>query len=378
MIKKDIVNLINLNKIVLENKKYEDIVLPNYKELSIEFEILAKEIEAGKKLLQEVRTMINGYDNCNHSVRLEYSCFCRSDSECVLCGKQFLGDCHVNSGTIYNDTNRNRYVAMFRGNFFDDDEIYCDDGYDKIDVYDILLKVLEEKDDLDEIDFVQEIKKLNIDKCKIDERRKEKIYYILIIGGSNKHNLANNQYVTSTRIPISTELAYLLSGMPGVRVEVFDNEETFNSKYFNDTFDTSKSHNTRFCHYESISDLIDKITSEKDVPFDIIIDASSLYEYSFDNNMITSKKIDIDFKDIFPNSYVIKIDNYGDKTLKELLSIFKEKLFSYNEVYKYIERKKNCFGRIDDDDFYTLNNDSIVTADTQDVYKNIRKVLIRR
>ena len=44
MIKKDIVNLITLNKIVLENKKYEDIVLPDYKELNSEFEILKNHV----------------------------------------------------------------------------------------------------------------------------------------------------------------------------------------------------------------------------------------------------------------------------------------------------------------------------------------------
>lgn len=181
MIKKDIVNLITLNKIVLENKKYEDIVLPDYKELNSEFEILKKEIDTGKNTLQEANKMIKSYNCCNHLVRLEYSCFLRNDSECVLCGKSFLGDCHVNGGTIYDDTNRNRYVVMFKGIFFDDDEIYCCDGYDKNDVYDILLKVLEEKNDDDEIDFVQEIKKLNINKCRIDERRKERIYYILIV-----------------------------------------------------------------------------------------------------------------------------------------------------------------------------------------------------
>ena len=377
MIKKDIVNLITLNKIVLENKKYEDILLPDHKELNSEFEILKKEIDTGKNTLQEANKMIKSYNCCNHLVRLEYSCFLRSDSECVLCGKPFLGDCHVNGGTIYDDTNRNRYVVMFRGNFFDDDEIYCFDGYDKNDVYDILLKVLEEKNDDDEIDFVQEIKKLNISKCRIDERRKERIYYILIVGGSNKQNISNHHYITSDKITISSDFACFLSCIPGVRLEMFDNDETYKTKKFTDCIDTSKSRNTRFVSYTTVSDLMKEINSERNVPFDIIIDMSSLYEYCIGIDGITSKKIDINFKEIFPNSYVIKFDNYGNRSQKELLEILKKKLIMYNESY-VLRVNKNIFGNTNNDDFYLINGDSLETADVQEIYKNIKRVLSKR
>ena len=59
-----------------------------------------------------------------------------------------------------------------------------------------------------------------------------------------------------------------------------------------------------------------ELDNEKDVPFDIIIDMSSLYDYKIDNGKIISEKVDINFKEIFPDSYVIKIDDFFTKLIE--------------------------------------------------------------
>ncbi len=374
MKKREIINLIDLNKKVLENEKYQNIVLPEFDEIEDELDILKVEIEEGIAISKEALVEIKKC-NCNHSVRLNYpGClgYSGGSSECVFCGKSIDGDCYVYGNTIYEDVNRNRYCVNFMGNYFYDDEMYVNDAYDKSDVYEILLKILECKNDDDEIDFVQEIKKLNIEKCQVDERRKEKIHYILIVGGSNKYSISEGHYITCDRIPISTNLTQILREIPGVRLEVFENEDTIKD------IEILKSRNTRFVSYKTIQELMNEINKEKNVPFDVIIDISSLYEYSVIDGTIISKKNDINLKEIFPNSYVIKIDDFGNKSKKELLEILREKLLIYNETYSYIRRNGPQFGNMNDDDFYVLKDDKIAMADINDAYKNIRKVLLKR
>ena len=160
---------------------------------------------------------------------------------------------------------------------------------------------------------------------------------------------------------------------------MFDIEDTFKSKQFTDKLDINKVRNIRCVSYETVEELRREIDNEKNVPFDIIIDMSSLYNYKIDNCKIIPEKIDINFKEMFPNSYVIKIDDYGSKKKIEILEILKEQLLKYNEAYGYINPAKHYFGVIDDeDDFYKVNGDSVGTTDVNDIYKTVRRVLVRK
>ena len=106
---------------------------------------------------------------------------------------------------------------------------------------------------------------------------------------------------------------------------------------------------------------------------------SSLYDYKISDGKIFSEKVDINFNEIFPDSYIIKIDDFGVKKQKEILAILKDKLLSYNEAYGYIKPKKNySMYRKEEDDFYKVNGDSLGTSEVNDIYKNVRKVLSKR
>jgi len=386
MKKREIIKLINLNQTI---RKYDNKLnsistfyininelKEEFKELVEDFNVLQREIDTSRNIIEESKRAISLY-RCDHQVRLEYSgCFI-NHSKCVLCGKEINGDNHY-SDTIYNDVNRNRYTAMFSANFYDENAEYdVTGGYDIDDVYGIVLDILKDKNDEEDVDLVQEIKKLNLEKCEIDERKKEKQYYILIVSGSNKQMISNRGYITCDKIPISTKFAYCLTGIPRVNVEVFDNEDTFLSTEFKEKFEKNRSDNTRFVDYNTLEELKKKLDREENVPFDIIIDISSLYEYSIDNGQITSKKIDIDFKELFPDSYVIKIEDYGKISDKELLEILKEKFVTYNKSYGYIRKNKNAlYARRED--FYTVEDDAISTLDVNDACKNIRRVLVKK
>jgi len=383
--KREIIELINLNQTIKKYDKSRDTSMlfininelkEIFGELQEEFNVLQREIDTARKIVEDSKRAIS-LCKCDHQVRLQYSgCFI-NHSKCVLCNKEINGDNHYSS-TIYNDVNRNRYTVMFKANFYDENA-ECDltDGYYKDDVYKIILDILEHRDDEEEIDLVQEIKKLNLDKCKVDERKKDKQYYILIVSGSNKQMISDRGYITSDKIPISTEFSYCLTGIPRVNVEVFDNKDAFISTEFKEKFGKNRSDNTRFVEYNTIEEFKREIDREKEVPFDIIIDMSSLYEYRIDNGEIISKKIDIDFKEIFPDSYVIKIDDYGKKNNIELLKLLNDKLLTYSEAYGYIRKNRNSF-YASEEDFYMARDDNIRTADIDDVCKNIRRVLVKR
>lgn len=380
MKKREIVNLIELNKKILDGNRYKKIIIPELDELNEELNILKKEIEEEIKVSDEAKDKIKECD-CDHSVRFHYpgGWGYMRDDKCVFCEKGFEADNIVHGNTIYEDVNRNRYCVRFTTNYFYDEDFYCNNAYSELEVYELLLKIIENIDDENEIDFVLLLKNLNIKDCKIDERRKEKTHYILIISGSNKYSISEIGYITCDRIPLITNFASLFASIPGVRIELLDNEDTFKEKNFTDRFDINKMRNIRCVHYETIEELKEEIHKEKDVPFDIIIDMSSLYDYKIDNGKIISEKVDINFKEIFPNNYVIKIDDFGSRDQVEILEILKEKLLSYNEAYSYIKpNKKHSMYREDKGDFYKVNGDSLGTSEVNDIYKNVRKVLSKR
>lgn len=380
MKKKEIVNLIELNKKVLDGIRYKKIIIPKFDELNDELDILKSEVKEGIKDAEDAKKKIKEY-NCDHSVRFSYPGgwgYLRDD-ECIFCGKGFAADNVHRGDTIYEDVNRNRYRVSFTTNYFHDEDFYCDNADMESEVYDLLLKIIEGIDDDDEIDFVQLLKNLNIKDCEVDERRKEKTQYILIISGSNKYSFGERGYITCDRIPLLPDFVSLFTSIPNVRVELLDNEESFKDKKFTDKIDVYKIRNIRCAHYETIEELKKELDNEKDVPFDIIIDMSSLYDYKIDNGKIISEKVDINFKEIFPDSYVIKIGDFGSRDQVEILKIIKAKLIDYNEAYGYIKSKKNySMYRKKEEDFYKISGDSLGTSDVNEIYKNIRKVLVSK
>ena len=380
MKKREIFNLIELNKKILDGARYKKIIIPKFDELKVELDILKREVEEGIKILEEAQEK-RKQCNCDHSVRFHYpggwGYMC--DDKCVFCGKGFAADNVHRGDTIYEDVNRNRYCVRFTTNYFYDDDFYCDDAYTEREVYDLLLKIIENIDDDEEIDFVQLLKNLNIKNCEVDQRRKEKTHYILIISGSNKYSISDRGYIRCDRIPLLSDFASLFTSIPNIRIELLDNEESFKDKKFTDKIDINKVRNIRCAHYETIEELKKELDNEKDVPFDIIIDMSSLYDYKIDNEKIISEKVDINFKEIFPNSYVIKIDDFDSREQAEILEILKEQLLKYDEAYGYIKPKKNySMHRREEDDFYKVDGDSLGTTDVNDVYKNVRRVLVKK
>ena len=344
MKKKDILRIIELNKTISKNQKLisitkherfpsikidEEYWFPDIPDLKEEFDILKQEIKdaiiENKAAFEELKSLTQ---NCNHEVRLQANSFMISSSTCVFCQKSIYGDNTSNANTIYNDINSNRGCVMFTEERYDENYEDYSEGYTFQEVYDIILKLLENKSMNDEIDLKEELKKLNLDKCHIDERPLEKEYYVLIIGGSNTIKINDTSYITSTKTITGTKLAKLLGGIPKVKVELLENPDTYSKEEFKKIFPYTNIVGYRFFNYTTIEELEKQLEKEKHVPFTLIIDTSNLQEFIVSNNQITATNHDLKLHSLFPNSHIINLNDYQEKDEKNLLNTLKDKLFS--------------------------------------------------
>ena len=344
MKKKDILRIIELNKTISKNQKLisitrherfpsikidEEYWFPDITDLKEEFDILKQEIkdaiEENKTAFDELKELTK---NCNHDVRLQANSFMVSSSTCVFCQKSIYGDNTSNANTIYNDINRNRGCVMFTEDRYDENYEDYIEGYTFQEVYNIILKLLENKNMDEEIDLKEELKKLNLDKCHIDERPFEKEYYVLIIGGSNTIQINDTSYITSTKTITGAKLAKLLGGIPKVKIELLENPDTYSKEEFKKIFPYTNIAGYRFFNYSTIEELEKQLEKEKHVPFTLIIDASNLQDFTISNNQITPTNYDLNLHNLFPNSHIINLCNYQEKDEKDILTTLKNKLFS--------------------------------------------------
>lgn len=343
MKKKDILRIIELNKKITANKNLisltrhkqfpiiefeEEYWFPDIPDLKSEFETLKQEIKEAiseNEISNEELKQLT--ESCTHDIRLQANSFMISTSTCVFCKKTIYGDNTSNGNTIYNDINRNRNCVMFTEDRYDENYEDYIEGYSFNDVYSILLKILENKNDDEDIDLISELKQLKLDKCFIDERPFEKEYYILIIGGSNTQKINDNSYMTSIKTLTATKLAKLLGGIPKVKVELLENPDTYKSSEFQKIFPYTNIVGYRFSNYTTIEELENELKKESHVPFDIIINASNQQDFIISNNKISTKDFDLSLNLLFPNSHIINIPINQSIDEKEMLIELKEQLF---------------------------------------------------
>ncbi len=360
MKKKEILKLLNLRKEYNKTEvlsKFSKHFFPNNVELKEEFEVLKKEQQAALELHENSRNEIEKLE-CNHEVRITYNNIFTSNSRCTLCGKSINGDNCLN-GTIYNDVNRNRYYASFPGSYDDEDYGFVQ-GVEEETTHNYMLSILEKYNDDEEVDLVSELKKLNLNDCTIYEKPFKREYYVLIIGGSNKQYISPDSYITSKSNSISMELAHYFTGLAKVNVEVIDSTETLSSKNFQDYFPHQYS-GLKFVPYNTYEELVKEVNSLVNFcPFDLIIDLSNLNKYDVNDNKISESKKDLNFKNLFPFSFVINMKESKNLSSKEMLQILKEKILEFDMVAGYSmdnRDKPKIYSLVKEDDILNENND---------------------
>lgn len=365
MKKIEILKLIEANEIIKKNsallsitrdKRFENISInkehwfPNIEELKDEFNILEEEIQNALNETNKSRKIIHD-SICNHEIRLNYFCAFGNYNTCVLCNKSMASDNLVNWEY---SINRNKYCVNLISKHQEDDDGPYDikNGYTIEQIHEIILKILIDKDENEEIDLVQEFKKLNLQNCTINEEKKVTENYILIIEGTNKQYIDNDSYITKKSLNIGIEFVKYFSALINNKVELMNNNETQENDELKKLF-INNNHNLKFVSYNTTEELIKKLHEEIAIPFKIIIDLSELYEYKLDNNSISKEEFNINLNKIFPNSYIIRIKEYTKKSLEEL-SQFLKNYQKINNVYAY---KNNNYYYFDENEIKSKNLD---------------------
>ncbi len=313
MKKREIIELINANITIdnndpvianIEDRSYyrpfrrtEDEWFPNIPDLNQYFDILKTEIKESLEESDKAKEVIKSIQ-CDHQVRLEHYGFITSDYECVLCGHHVSSD---NSISFKDSNNRNKHTVTFISKYQtdgDDDDYEVDNGYTKEEIYNYIIKILENFNDEDEVDLVEEFSKLKIDNMTINKEKRKKEKYILIIAGTNKEYLNDSTYISNNYDLKVEEYYNKFISMLNTKVAIIDNSfkyDRFSGMVDAKNYDTLESLNTSLEYY-------------KDINFDIVIDLSKLYQFEIINNQFQAKEYKLPLNELFPNSNIFSIN----------------------------------------------------------------------
>lgn len=247
----------NLNSNELQRK-----IAILHKSIKKEFDNLAKDIKTLKKDINP--------DNCHHLLRYKenVSTVLGYDIKhyCLYCDKEL------------SKSDNSEYI-LFEN---------CSKK-----TLDILKQIIKNKDDMDEINIIHELKMLNLDHHTIKEKN-DINYNLLIIGGTN--NIIVNDTVISgkTNYDILQIINYFV-GLLKTKITIIDNQNIYNTKTFNDILNSNnfstKNKNIIYFNYNTVGEL-NSILEKLEDQFNVIIDMTNLITYS--NNSIN--KININLK----------------------------------------------------------------------------------
>lgn len=367
MKKREILDLIKSNRIIKKNelllsltrnKNFQNIKLdeelwfPLIPELKEEFNILRKEVVETEKESNECQKII-AKSKCNHEVRLKHFGIFGSHSNCIFCNKTIMSDNCVNWEY---SINRNRYCIDFIAKYQDEEDYeYVEEGYTKEQIYLLIEEILKTKNDYEEIDLVQELKKLNLNNSEVKEKPYQKENYILIISGTNKYYVNNDTYLyKKKKSNIAIELLKYFSKLLNTKIELIDSDK------HNIDYQNSK---IKIEQYDTIEDINKLLNQQQEIPFKIIIDISELYEYSIQNNSVEKKEVELNLEEMFPNSKVIKIKIFSNKKEEEIINYIKKQ-----QLTTYIYQNKN---------YYYSEETNIRKQNQEDMFSIIKRQLAK-
>ena len=378
MKKKDLLKLIEAKYKIINNEKLveftersagnfnwyqkkEDDWFPKVNDLENEFNILKKEVKLALKETKEAKDIIDNFE-CNHDVRLNYYELFSNTSKCIFCDEYIHGD---NVCNWEYSKNRNKYCVILDDKIqfdSDGDDYIIDNGYTINQVLEIILDIIKDKNDEDDIDLIQEFKKLNLINCKINYQKKSKENFILIISGSNKRFIDDESYIQKKGLDFGLEIVDYFYGLLNTKIKLIDNTELLENKKLQQKI-SSYNDNVKFTNYDTIEELERILNYQKEVPFKLIIDLSELYNYKIENNSITKESYNIKLNEAFPNSHIIKINNLSKKSLEEL-SNFLKTYKDINNLYAYQNKK-----------YYYIENNEIKSQDLENTCDKVKRLL---
>ena len=375
MKKKDIINLINAKRIIEKNYHLlksiktidgylpEEEWFPHNEKYQEQFNILKKEILEAIDETPKAKNITSSI-NCNHEVRLTHWHFLGSEYECVICGKTVSSDNLVNwFQSIY----RNKHTVSFYDKNQKDEYGYkytVESGKTKEEVINMILNILAKYNDDDEIDLVDEFSKLNIFGMEINKEPRKEENYILIIGGTNSLYLDPNKEIYARKDYKSITIDFLnyFSQLLNTKIAIIENKDTLKRNKFKEHKENY--YYLNFYNYNTINELNNHISNLKSISFKVIIDLTDLYEYQINDNIISSKPYNLNLKEIFPHSQIIKVQKLSSKSLEKL-----KELLQTQKIKTYVNI---------DRDYYYLNENEVTKIDLEETCQNIKTLLRKK
>ena len=340
MKKIDYINYINALKELNEynNKNIDIIIKEKYNDLD-----LKNKIEQIKLRINENTQIIKKFKcNCNHDIRLEERSFLGAIYTCVFCKEKIYSDncCNFN----LSDNRNKQFVCL------------SDDFYNEQKILEIVINILNDKEDEEEINFLEEFKKLKLKYCTIYNERKVDEKYILIIGGSNTIFINNNYYLKNNFNILSERFAKYFLALLNTKVELIDNKKEIKIEE-----DLKNIYNYKYLSYRTIGELEGLLESQADIPFKLIIDLSQLSKYKIEDNKIVMEEYKLDLESLFPDSIIVTI-----KTLLEKKEEINNFLIKNNNLIVYNGNK-----------YYSYEDKSLIGMNQKETCKKIKKMLKR-
>ena len=375
MKKKDIINLINAKRIIEKNYHLlksiktidgylpEEEWFPHNEKYQEQFNILKKEILEAIVETPKAKRIASSI-KCNHEVRLTHWHILGSEYECVICGKTVSSDNLVNwFQSIY----RNKHTVSFYDKNQKDEYGYkytVESGKTKEEVINMILNILAKYNDDDEIDLVDEFSKLNILGMEINKEPRKEENYILIIGGTNSLYLDPNKEIYARKDYKSITIDFLnyFSQLLNTKIAIIENKDTLKRNKFKEHKENY--YYLKFYNYNTINELNNYISNLKSISFKVIIDLTDLYEYQINDNIISSKPYNLNLKELFPHSQIIKVQKLSSKSLKKLKELLQKQKI---ETYVNIDR-----------DYYYLNENEVTKIDLEETCQNIKTLLRKK
>ena len=319
---------------------------PNIPDLKEEFDVLKEEVKDALDENKKNESFIQSV--CTHDVRLTHYGLFTDSYKCVLCDEYIESD---NNVTWNLSKNRNKYCVNLIAKYQEGEDYgYVSDGYTKEDVYKIILNILENRDDDEDIDLIQEFKKLNLKNCDINEEKKKPENFILIIDGSNKQFVDDDTYITTESLNLGFKFAKEFLALLNTKVKLISNKD-----YKEDNYDFKlKKYTTK----EEIEELL-----HDDISYKLIIDLSEIYDYKVSEGEILKESYDLKLSERYPNSKIIKIINLSKNSLEKLTEYLRT--FQQENLYAYHPKE----------DYYYLENDTVKKNDFEETCGRIKRLL---
>ncbi len=364
-----LLSITKFDSLSMPNSKDERMWFPNIPDLKEEFEILKKEVKEAQINIEKQKEIIEEAEKkCNHEIRLEYYGYPINSYQCVICGKIIHPDNYFSWG---DSINRNKHcVILLSKDQVDEDGFSYEEsgGYKKSQILSIILEILKHKKGDEEIDLIDEFRKLKFSNCKIRDDKPILEYYILIIGGSNHECIGENAYVyTPTYMPAVNFLKYF-KNLLNVKIEFIASGDIL-SGYECTEIRNENNSEIKFSKYNTLEELNYLLKISSKIPYKMVIDISNLSTYEIVNNKIVMKKYNLNLNEKFTNSYIVEIiDIYSIKNISTFENFF--------ESYRTPNKLYLCDnGENRDTYYYSIEKDEIINENLDTTCGKIKSKL---